>query len=540
MRARTTDHDASAIGGHDLSASCTTDGSGVSGTPDVPDAADAVAATAARARRTLVPLLFVYLLGTVCLQAFNLVFQRIGTDLGATDQASLITAIPGVVLGIACFIYGSLCDFLALKRLAVFGIMLLCAGSVAGFLFHGGLVAVIACRIVQTIGFQAAGSVYLVIVARYLHAGEKLLYFGMFTAAYQLATAIGVLSGGLVESVDWSLLFLIPLLSLAVLPVLVRDLPGASVASGASGASGASDGGRKDGGVDVPGFTLFGAAVLLLTLFFSMTRWWMVAASALLFAAFALYISRARNPFITADFFRNRRWLRSVTLIVVFYFINFSITPLVNDFAGDVYGMSGSQVSFMLLPALLIATVSGVCSGRVSRLLGRERAILLGGTLMCLGMLGCALGLGLGLDGFAGGVGGVGFSGGAASGAFGGVGGLGFGPVAVGASMCLFYGGMAMLYAPTVDTVLGTLSEEQSGRGVGLNDLAMQGAGAIGIAVFGTPIATRPFDSWSATGLTGVAANASNLFLIYAAIMLFGVLWFLLFRRSIRGETTEP
>ena len=496
---------------------------------------DASGAEAARARRTLIPLLFVYLLGTVCLQAFNLVFQRIGADLGAPDRASLITAVPGVVLGIACFVYGSLCDFLALRRLAVFGIGLLCAGSVAGFLFHGGIGAVIVCRIVQTIGFQAAGSVYLVIVARYLRAGEKLLYFGMFTAAYQLATAIGVLSGGLVESVDWSLLFLIPLLSVVVLPVLVRYLPGSSDASDVSGAAGAagaaggagpvvaSDGGRKDGGVDVPGFTLFGAAVLLLTLFFSMMRWWMVAASVLLFAAFALYISRARDPFITPDFFRNRRWLRSVMLIVVFYFINFSITPLVNDFAGDVYGMNGSQVSFMLLPALLIATVSGVCSGRVSRLLGRERAILLGGSLMCLGMLGCALGLGAGL--------GTGLE----VGLEGGFGAFGTGPVAVGASMCLFYGGMAMLYAPTVDTVLGTLSEEQSGRGVGLNDLAMQGAGAVGIAVFGTPIATRPFGAWSVAGLTGVAANASNLFLIYAAIMLFGVLWFLCFRRSIRG-----
>ncbi|OXM99520.1 MFS transporter [Bifidobacterium vansinderenii] len=445
---------------------------------------------AAKARRTLIPLLVIYLLGTVCLQAFNLVFQHIGADLGAPDQASLITAIPGVVLGIVCFIYGSLGDFLSLKRITLFGLALLCAGSVLGFLLHGSLPLVIGFRIIQTIGFQAAGSAYLVIVAKYLKPEEKLLYFGLFTADYQLATAIGVLSGGLFVSIDWSYLFLIPLLSLLVLVPLVRDLP-------------SSRGGH--GNVDVPGFAIFGVAVLMLTLFFSMLQWWMIVASLAFFILFAIYISRAKDPFITPDFFHNARWIKSIMLIVIFYFINFSITPLVNAFGSEVYGMTSSQISLMLLPALILATISGTCSGRIAKAIGREHAILTGGTLMGLGMLGGAFCLGLG-------------------------------PVAVAVTMCLFYGGMAMLYSPTVDTVLGTLTPEQSGRGVGLNDLAMQGAGSIGIAVFGGPIVTQPFASGSLIGATGAAANASNLLLIYAAIMVFGVVWFLVFRKAIAGK----
>lgn len=445
---------------------------------------------ATRARRTLIPLLVIYLLGTVCLQAFNLVFQHIGADLGAPDQASLITAIPGVVLGIVCFIYGSLGDFLSLKRITLFGLALLCLGSVLGFLLHGSLPLVIGFRIIQTIGFQAAGSVYLVIVAKYLRPEEKLLYFGLFTADYQLATAIGVLSGGLFVSIDWSYLFLIPLLSLLVLVPLVRDLPSSR------------DG---HGNVDVPGFAIFGVAVLMLTLFFSMLQWWMIVASLVFFILFAIYISRAKDPFITPDFFHNARWIKSIMLIVIFYFINFSVTPLVNAFGSEVYGMTSSQISLMLLPALILATISGTCSGRIAKAIGREHAILAGGTLMGLGMLGSALC-------------------------------LGFGPVAVAVAMCLFYGGMAMLYSPTVDTVLGTLTHEQSGRGVGLNDLAMQGAGSIGIAVFGGPIVTQPFASGSLIGATGAAANASNLLLIYAAIMVFGVVWFLVFRKAIAGK----
>lgn len=57
--------------------------------------------------RALIPLLITFVLGTLCLQGFNLVFQQVGADVGAPNQASLITAFPSIVLGIVCFIYGS-------------------------------------------------------------------------------------------------------------------------------------------------------------------------------------------------------------------------------------------------------------------------------------------------------------------------------------------------------------------------------------------------------------------------------------------------
>ena len=131
-------------------------------------------------------------------------------------------------------------------------------------------------RVVQTVGFQTAGSAYLVIVARYLKPGEKLLWFGLFTASYQLGTAAGVLIGGWLGSIDWSLMFLVPLLGLFTLPVLMRNLP--DMGTGAH--------------VDVPGFALFGAGILFLTLFFSLSQWWMVAVSVALFILFVVYIAK--------------------------------------------------------------------------------------------------------------------------------------------------------------------------------------------------------------------------------------------------------
>lgn len=109
------------------------------------DTAVDVAAVSAKARKTLFPLLFVYLLGTLAIHAFNLVFHEIGADLDAGASASLITAIPGVVLGIVCFVFGSLGDFISLRRMTVIGIMVLAAGSIGGFLLHGSLLWVRLC-----------------------------------------------------------------------------------------------------------------------------------------------------------------------------------------------------------------------------------------------------------------------------------------------------------------------------------------------------------------------------------------------------------
>lgn len=448
-----------------------------------PSSTDAVneefAKTAARAKKTLLPLLLIYLVGVLCLQAFNMVFEKIGNDLGAPTEASLITAIPGVVLGIVCFIYGSLGDFASLKKMTMFGLGALCLGSICGFLMHGNIVFVILFRIIQTIGFQTAGSVYLVIVARYLSAKEKLLYFGLFTADYQLATAIGVLSAGFFSEIDWSYLFLIPLLALLALPILMKDLPG------------------KTGGsthIDIPGFGIFGVAILFLTLFFSMLDWWMLVVSVAFFTLFAIYIAKATNPFITPDFFKNVRWRQSILLIVIFYFVNYSITPLVTSFGTDVFKMKSSEISFMLLPALILATITGVCSGKIVSRIGRHHAIVLGGTLMALGFAGAALLLNLG-------------------------------PIAIGFMMIFPYCGMATLYSPTVDTVLDTLPPEQSGRGVGMNDLAMQGSAAIGIALFGGPIAEKPFSQLTLFGQQGTGSNAIILLAIYAVIVIFGVIW---------------
>ena len=98
---------------------------------------------------------------------------------------------------------------------------------------------------------------------------------------------------------------------------------------------------------------------------------------------------------------------------------------------------------------------------------------------------------------------------------------------------CVFYAGCGLMYSPVVSTVLGTLSQDESGRGVGMNDLVMNVTGSIGIAIFGGLMSSQAFSGSSIIGATGAAASYSNLLLIAGCVPLVGVIYYLVVRRKI-------
>lgn len=447
-----------------------------------------------RATKTaLLMLLVVYVLGTLCLQAFDMVFAQVGAAVGAPGQASLISAVPGVVLGIACFVYGALGDFVSLRAMTAVGVAALLSGSILGFVAHSTLLLVVLARSIQTLGYQAAGSAYVVIASKYLTGRDKVLYFGFFTAGFQLSSLIGVLCAGFLASVGWQWLFLIPALAAVMIVPLKRTVPRGAAAGGS---------------IDILGFTLFGAGILFLTLFFSQLLWWEIALSTALFLAFAAHISQAKHPFITPAFFRNGRWLSAIMLIVVLYLTQFCCTPLFDQIGQKVYGITTERVSLLLAPSFVAATIVACSSGAIVEKLGRRTAILCAAGLETLGY------------------------------AF-----LAFlapaGPAMLLLGACLLYSGMGMLYSPVYDTVLATLPIDQSGRGVGMNDLSMEAFASIGVAIFGPAITGSAFrrSLMLAPGLSGArlaaAANASALLWIFVAVQLTGIVWLLAFSRRI-------
>lgn len=123
----------------------------------------------AKTKKALPALLIVFTLGTLMIQAFNLVFQNIGDSLGMSASASLISTLPGIVLGVVCMLYGTLCDFISPKRMTLFGVSALVIGSLLGFFCSFNFWVVLIARMIQVAGAQVAGSVFLVMTVKYLN-----------------------------------------------------------------------------------------------------------------------------------------------------------------------------------------------------------------------------------------------------------------------------------------------------------------------------------------------------------------------------------
>lgn len=146
-------------------------------------AADDFEANRAKTKKALPALLIVFTLGTLMIQAFNLVFQNIGDSLGMSASASLISTLPGIVLGVVCMLYGTLCDFISPKRMTLFGVSALVIGSLLGFFGSFNFWVVLIARMIQVAGAQVAGSVFLVMTVKYLDDKEKAVYIGIYNAS---------------------------------------------------------------------------------------------------------------------------------------------------------------------------------------------------------------------------------------------------------------------------------------------------------------------------------------------------------------------
>lgn len=444
--------------------------------------------------RALILLLITFVISTLCLQGFNLVYKQVGIDVKAVDQAPLITGLPGIILGIVCFIYGSLGDFVSLKKLVTIGLTSLFIGSVFGFVanscFEPNLWTVIAARIMQTTGEQVAGSSFLVIATKYLRNDLKVIFFGLFTASYQLSACIGVFSAGLLSSIAWQYLFLIPALTILILPALLHYLP-------------TKNGNGKK--IDVVGFTVFGFAVASLTLFISYRNLLMLISAIILFIIFGIYISKAKEPFVTPAFFKNIRWLSGIILMGIIYFTNYCISPLFNRVGKTLYNMTTSQVASHLVWAFIVAAIFGSCSGLIISRIGRKTGLLLAILFILCGWIGIAVLINSGF-------------------------------LAIALCACIYYAGCGMVYSPLASTILSSLPVEESGRGCGMNDLVISVSASVGVVIFDGILDKNMLSGNSITGASGISSGFANISLMCAAVALLGIIVFT-FRNFITKES---
>jgi len=444
----------------------------------------------AKTKKSLPGLLFVFVLGTLMIQCFNLVYSNIGTALHVSaGSASLLSTLPGIILAVVCMMYETLCDFISPKRMVLWGVGALIVSSVVGFCFSSSFWVVLIVRAIQVAGAQVAGSVFLVMTVKYLTAKEKAIYLGLFNAAYYLAAALGVFAGGWINNIPWRWLLLIPALSIIVFPILIRDTPDVS---------------GKGEKVDIFGIFVFALIAACVAVYFSfMNFWWLIIVFVVLVIVFAFYITHGSNPFITVAFLKNKSYMVFILILCVGFFFEYAATPIYQVIGEGIFHMSLQQVSDCLTLVNIIAMIIGIVSGPIVNKLGRWKTILISESAIVIGFI--------------------------------------FSALFIQSSFwfltilnILIVGGWTAIYTPIYDGASAAVPQAEGGRSIGICDLTVNTAPAIGIAVYSAIIDNPHFGLRGLFGVTGSSAiSTSNMFWIMAAVGLVTVIIIIASRRLI-------
>ncbi|MDY5133150.1 MFS transporter [Actinotignum urinale] len=455
-----------------------------------------------RVKVALPLLLIVFTFGMLMLQAFNSVLEPISKDLNVDPTvAGLVTSLPGIVLGVVCMLYGTLCDFISPKYMTVIGVSALVLGSFIGFFGAGNIWLIIVARVIQVAGGQVAGSVYLVMAVKYTNDREKAVYLGLFNAIYYLSAVFGVAAGGYLAQIDWKYLFLIPAISIFFIPLLVKYTPDVKA---------------KGEKIDFIGIAVFAVFASLLAIYFafmheSFTNA-IIIAMVVFGVAFIVWVLFGQKfgvtPFIDLSFITNGRYMGILSIQFLFFFFNFAFVPVYMDIAANIYQASQNQTTVGLIVIYGVATVVGLISGPIVNTLGRKVTIILSGICLVVGYAGIAFLVSNGL-------------------------------VLVTLLSCVAIAGLTAVYTPIYDAATDALPVEQNGRGVGVLDLIMNTSGSIGIAIYFSLIAREGFGSSSLLGITldeGSATSNSNILIIIGAIALVGLVISVVFSKMFGGN----
>lgn len=436
-------------------------------------------------------LLFLFVLSNLMVQAFVTVSPLIASNFNiSASTASIQATITTMTLGIFSVIYGALSDYIPLKKLLLFGISILGLGSIIGFIFQGSYAMIVLARAIQTMGQAGISSLYLVTATRYLEGSTKIKYFAIFTACFQLAQAAGVLVGGIITTyVPWQVLLLIPLSAILFIPMVIKYTP--------------IEEQREKKKVDIVGLSFFSGIIVFLTLFLDGLKIPYLATVIILAILFIVYINKNEEAFITPGFFkRNKKYIRALTIVVSIYLVQFSFSFLYTFIVTAGYKQPLSLVSYILLPAYIMATIVGGIGDKITNALGKFNTILLGMVMISGGLI-TAFFL------------------------------ISKGQIALSVAGILFFVGFNVLYSPLIDTVTGTLPPDEIGRGIGLNDLTINITGSLGVAVCGKLITFNGMNKFNLFSISENLVVYQNIFMLLALVSIIAICTFQVTRKKI-------
>jgi EmrB/QacA subfamily drug resistance transporter len=316
--------------------------------------------------------------------------------------------------------------------------------------------ALIAARAFQGLGAAVITPLSLTLLSDAFAAEKRGLALGIWSGVSGLGVALGpVVGGAVVEGFSWQWIFWLNVpIGLALAPAALRIL-GESRGSSAS--------------LDLPGVGL--ASGGLLGVVFGIVRaqelgWTSatviasIAAGSVLLASFAVWETRTATPMLPMGFFRNRTFAATNGVSLAMFFGAFGSIFLLAQFFQVAQGYSPLEAGLRTLPwtamPIFVAPVAGILSDRI----GSRPLMAAGLALQAAGLSWIAIvteptaAYALFVPGF----------------------------VMTGS-------GMAMVFAPAANAVLGSVRPDQAGQASGATNTVREIGGVLGVAVLATVFA---------------------------------------------------
>ncbi|WP_242220023.1 MFS transporter [Bacillus cereus group sp. BfR-BA-01380] len=435
------------------------------------------------------------LLFLLCLVIDNS-FKIISVDMAKDFHISATTVswqatLAGLVIGIGAVVYAALADSISFRKLFTAGILLICVGSVMGYIFQHSFLLVVISRIIQTAGLASAETLYVIFVTKHLPADEQKKFLGLSTSSFALSQLIGALTGGYVSTYfHWTTLFLISLVTLFTLPFILKYLPKEET---------------ENSHVDILGLFLVGAISASLLLYITDFNWLYLILFIVAIALFLTYISKNSKAFIGISFFQNKQFISLLGVAFIIYSVQLAYIFLFPFLLEKMYGLQLDTISLLLIPGYIAATIVGALSGKVAKVMGSKQ---------CITLAMCSIMFSLLLGGFF----------------------IKTSVVVFVISMVLFSSSFAFMYAPLLESCICTIDKEKTGTAIGFYNLTLNVAMSIGIAY----TAAMMDHSAMKKSFLGMVNNAdaamfSNILFILVLIALFSLsLYWILVGRKVK------
>jgi EmrB/QacA subfamily drug resistance transporter len=304
---------------------------------------------------------------------------RIVTDLGGNDLYTWVVTIYLLTSTITVPFYGKLSDLFGRKPLLIIGITLFLIGSALSGLSQT-MWQLILFRGIQGIGAGSLFPIALAVIGDLFTPAERGKYQGLFGAVFGISFLVGPALGGFItDNISWHWVFYVNLpIGIVSLFVISRLLPNIR----------RPDASRN---LDYLGAALFTVAISLVLVgltnkidqaTFTVHDWTefgvggLIGIGALLLVAFLFVESKAKEPIVPLDLWRNRTYVSSMLSTFLASFGFFGAVIFIPRWFQVVRGESATASGYLMFPLLIGLIGSSIISGQIVARTGRYKTLV--------------------------------------------------------------------------------------------------------------------------------------------------------------------